>query len=318
MLKHLQVTKVNLDPHDYVKRTALESDYTPAHLIKESCILVYEGRPIVIYKNLDEEGFNSFEIVQALQKVNYYTETRSGGLKTTSRIFGFNPRNTVRKDFCSSTSLALESPKEHQIVCDYAKKVASLYSETAPDVYQQHKELADKVLKDWTITDSPFTSGIINKNNPLKYHYDSGNFNNVYSCMLAFKHNVSGGYLALPEYDCALEIGNNSVLIFDGQSILHGVTPIKYLSDDAYRYTIVYYSLKRMWDCLPLSEEIIRIRNLKTKREEERAAGGNEGLKKQLEKIKERGTIKSHYRDAKKRQLHEDMMAEAENFEDVR
>jgi hypothetical protein len=33
------------------------------------------------------------------------------------------------------------------------------------------------------------------------------------------------------------------------------------LSKDAKRYTIVYYSLKQMWNCKPLNEEIIEMRN---------------------------------------------------------
>lgn len=284
-MKTLQVTKAHLDPKDYIKRSALESDYSPQNLIKESCIIEFEGKPIVIYKCLDDEGFDAMEITSALQRIDYHTATRSGGLVSTSRIFGFSPRNQMRKDFCSATSLINDFPKEHAIVCNYGAKVAQLYAQTAPAVYSKHQALAEKALGEWKIHDSPFTSGIINKNNPLKYHYDSGNFNGVYSCMLGFKHNTAGGYLALPEYDCALEIASNSVTIFDGQSILHGVTPIKSLAEDAYRFTIVYYSLKKMWECLPLSKEIIRIRNRKTTRERNRAKGViDPQLQKQLEK----------------------------------
>ncbi len=67
----------------------------------------------------------------------------------------------------------------------------------------------------------------------------------------------------------ALEIANDSVLLFDGQDILHGVTPFT-VSDDGYRYTVVYYSLQRMWDCLTITDELARIRNLKTQRERKR------------------------------------------------
>jgi hypothetical protein len=61
--------------------------------------------------------------------------------------------------------------------------------------------------------------------------------------------------------------------MFDGQSVLHGVTPITKTNPDAVRYSIVYYSLQQIWNCLPLSEEVARIRNLKTKRERARAKG---------------------------------------------
>jgi len=133
--------------------------------------------------------------------------------------------------------------------------------------------MSDKVLKDYQIENTPFTSGIINKDNQLKYHFDTGNFKDVYSCMLGFKEDILGGYLALPEYNCAFEIEDNSLFIFDGQNILHGVTPFEKLTEKSYRYTIVYYSLKRMWQCLPINDEVVRIRNKRLEIEERRARG---------------------------------------------
>ena len=63
------------------------------------------------------------------------------------------------------------------------------------------------------------------------------------------------------------EIEDNTILIFDGQSIVHGVTPLKKYSNDSYRYTIVYYSLEQMWKCDTIKEEVLRIRKLKKERE---------------------------------------------------
>lgn len=268
-IKRLEITKREINMDEFKLRSALESDCKT--LITESTLIVDNGTIKVIYLDLDDFNFDQAEIVKALKTIKYETSERSGGLKTTSRIFGYAPRVVMRKDFCSATSLINDYPKEHAIVCNYAERVSKIYEEIDPDIYTKHNDLANKVLPDWKIKGSPFTSGIINKNNPLKYHFDTGNFVDVYSCMLGFKHNIKGGYLALPQYDVMLEIKDNSVLIFDGQNILHGVTPFVQLSEDAYRYTIVYYSLKAMWACLPVNEEIIRIRNLKTKREFRRA-----------------------------------------------
>jgi len=275
-MKIIEVEHTPLDLREYRMRSALESDFTPTNLIKESCVLVDKttGKQLVIYKDLDDEGFDSGELSMALQSINYQVGTRVSGLVTTSRIFGYSPRVPLRKDFCSVTSLAEDNPKAHSLLCEYGRKVVDLYSEIAPETYEAHLSSTEKkVRKEYQIEGTPFTSGIVNKNNPLKYHFDSGNFKDVYSCMLGIRRNVAGGYLALPEYDCALEIKNNSVTIFDGQKILHGVTPMKLLSDDAYRFTIVYYSLTRMWACLPIGEEIARIRNVKTARERKRATG---------------------------------------------
>ena len=62
-----------------------------------------------------------------------------------------------------------------------------------------------------------------------------------------------------------------SISIFDGQQILHGVTPIVKQFEDAHRFTVVYYALQAMWNCEPLCAELARIRNIKSKREAKRA-----------------------------------------------
>lgn len=266
MLKIEAVKNQNLDYGKFVKRTALESDFST--LINEPCAIFENGELKVIYAKLD---MNCDDLVQSLKKIKYQENDRTSGLRTTSRIFGYMPRRPIRGDFCHIASLSEEDPSSYKTIIEYAKKVASLYAKEDPAMYKIHEGMTlEKVIPEYRIPETPFTSGIINKNNPLKYHFDSGNFKKVYSCMLAFKHNVGGGYLALPEYDLGLEIASNSVLIFDGQKILHGVTPIRYFSDDAYRYTMVFYSLQQMWKCLPLSQEIARIRNLKMERERKR------------------------------------------------
>ena len=154
---------------------------------------------------------------------------------------------------------------------NFAKQIQKYYKDYFQETYKQHKEKVKEKVKDqWVIKDTVFTSGIVNKNNQLKYHFDSGNFKNVYSNMLVFKSDVMGGHLVIPEIDISLEVADNSVTIFDGQDLLHGVSPIDYNNSKAYRYSIVYYSLERMWQCLTIEEEVDRIREKKMIREENR------------------------------------------------
>ena len=143
---------------------------------------------------------------------------------------------------------------------------AKYYALHNTELYQEHLATThENIVDDFSLPDVPFTSGIINDNNPLCYHFDSGNFKNVWSAMIVLKHKTSGGYLAMPEYDLMCEVANHSIFFFDGQSILHGVTPIKKLASDSRRFSLVYYSLQSMWNCQPLREEIARAR---TRREE--------------------------------------------------
>lgn len=270
-MKELLFKRRELDFTEFVKHSASDEDYDT---LLEGDIIAIDAdtkKIIFIQKQLD---FDDQQMLWALDRIRYEENTRTSGLKTRSRIFGYSPRNVLRKDFCSTTSLAVEQPREHAIVCQYGMQIASMYEQFTPETYAQHQEVMKaKVLDEWAIKDTPFTSGIINKNNPLKYHFDSGNFKNVYSCMAVFKKDIRGGYLSIPEYGVAVNLPHNSVFMFDGQSVLHGVTPITKTTTNAVRYTVVYYSLQQIWSCLPLSEEIARIRNKKTERERRRAKG---------------------------------------------
>lgn len=264
-MRTIRAKSKELNVADYKMRRALDTDVK--EIVSEPTTIVDERGDIkVIY---DVLPFDTAPYLEAIQRIKYQETERTAGLKTVSRIFGFSPRVTLRKDFCSATSLVKESPEEHEMIIKLGQEVSKLYLAQAPRKYQEHSDTTQKVREEYQIPGTPFTSGIINKNNPLKYHFDTGNFKQVFSCMVAFKKNCEGGHLALPEYDMALEIADNSVLLFDGQEILHGVTPFE-IKDEGYRYTVVFYSLRRMWECLTVTDEIARIRKLKTEREKKR------------------------------------------------
>lgn len=255
-MQTVEVAKKDLDYEAYVKRSAVEGDY--ARLITEPCLITHNGAPIILYDAIPESG--------TLKKTE-----RTAGLKTTSRVFGFQPRLPLRRDFCTATSLAAEQPEDNKTICELGFELNEHYRKFFEEKYNLHEAWSkEKVLPEWRFEKAPFTSGIINKNNPLKYHFDAGNIKDVCSCMAVFKKEVSGGYLSIPEYDIGIKLSNRTLLIFDGQSILHGVTPIYKTGVNAYRYSIVYYTLLQMWKCEPLDQELARIKNIKSARERKR------------------------------------------------
>lgn len=269
-MKIIEINRTELNYKDYIKRRAEEQDYSI--LITEDVLVTENNKPKILYMKLPIEVTKYAR--QSVKNIRYDTGTRTSGLKTTSRIFGYNPRNTIRKDYCSTTSMANEHPNEHAAICDFGKYLSELYLKYFPDVYSTHTEITEmKMQKEWVIENTPFTSGIVNKNNPLKYHFDAGNIKNVLSNMVVFKKGVQGGFLSCPEFNIGFEVADNTVILFDGQNILHGVTPIKKQTQDAYRYSIVYYTLQQIWNCLPIDEEIARARNKRYERETKRANG---------------------------------------------
>lgn len=254
---------------DWCKRSATEQDYQEL-ITKSTLIRLPNGSPLILYVRL-ADYFDFTELKKTLVAMRYDTSERSAGLKTTSRVFGYQPRITMRRDFCTSTSLATQDAAANELLCEFGRKVTPIYEKYFPSRARHHKAQVAKVLPEWTIERTVFTSGIVNKNNPLKYHFDAGNFRDVCSCMLGFKNRVGGGHLVMPALKVALEIADSTLSIFDGAEMLHGVTPIVRHTPDAFRYTVVYYGLRDMWKCEPLSAEVARIRTIRTAREQKRA-----------------------------------------------
>lgn len=265
-MQNIKIKRREIDYSSFVKRPAKDDDFE--ELITQDCTIYDEAepeRPLILYFKFTED---TSEVKQAVQTIPYETNKRSGGLVSTSRIFGFDPRTGIRKPFCSSTRLAMKNPKEHRAIVGFGERIAEIYKQYLPGVYTSHEQIAnEKIKQEWKIRGTPFTSGIINKNNQLNYHFDSGNFNNVYSNMIVFKSNSSGGYLSIPEFGIGLQCGDNTLVMFDGQKIMHGVTPIKMFTSKAYRYSIVYYTLKSFWKCEELNDELALVRNRRMRQE---------------------------------------------------
>ena len=270
-MQTLVLEKKKIDLREFVQRRANESDC--ATLLKDEFRVVDKetGKVVCLYIKPSEDADALSEIFDCCTTVKYQETFRTSGLKTTSRIFGYNPRNAIRKDFCSITSFATEQPNQHAKIMSGGAIAAKHYALHNSELYSEHlKTTKERIVEDYRHADVPFTSGIINDNNPLCYHFDSGNFKDVWSAMIVLKKEIGGGYLSMPEYGVMCEVKDKSIFYFDGQSILHGVTPITKMRPDSRRFSIVYYSRRAMWNCAPLREEIARARMRREQVEQKR------------------------------------------------
>jgi hypothetical protein len=275
-MKIIHANKREIDVKQYRFRRADEKDCS--QLVDEDALIYIDGKLAIVYIAQVSEDMTAF--YDALTKIRYDKSTRTSGLVTTSRIFGYAPRNVLRNAPCRATSLAGDSPEHHTAIMRAAAIAAKYYRKHNPELAGHHQQLTDeKVLGNYRMGDSMFTSGIINDNNPLLYHFDAGNYRGVYSAMFGFKKGIEGGYLAMPEIDTHLKISDRSLSLFDGQGILHGVTPIKKVHPDAKRYTIVYYSLQQMWNCETPGTELEILRNRRTEYERRRSDQAKEKIK---------------------------------------
>ena len=94
---------------------------------------------------------------------------------------------------------------------------------------------------------------------------------NTWNSQLTLKRGIEGGFLALPELRVALEVADGSFALFGAQSVWHGVTPVLHTQVGAVRYSMVWYALWRLKNCLPPEAELQRIQRTTTVRQWKRA-----------------------------------------------
>jgi hypothetical protein len=263
---------------------ALESRMRPA-LIKDAKLLVTEptlvkhgDRTVLVYDWLKTD-FADLE--RACIALKFGRSFRSEGLPTQSRTFGFAPRLEFRigRNCCSATALASESPQAEAAIRRWAVELSELFKRHDPIKYEEQRQLLEKlVLPEWRLPGGLFTSGIINKNNALRYHTDAGNFKDCWSAMIVIPSRCKGGALVVPELGITLQLDRHaSVVLFNGAQWRHGVTPIE-VPKMGYRFSIVYYAMSRMRECLPFAEEMARATAVRTQVEKNRLdykAGGS-------------------------------------------
>ena len=269
----MDLTRHEIDAKGMKETAAAETDYDV--LIDEPTLGYENGKLVFVYMKPPDTDRVLSRAREACFSLKFKdVNWRSDGLQSVSRIFGFQPRLTTRKDYCAPTVMARESPAEQGALLDMGKVVARIYEQYNPELYKAHCELIEETVEpDWRLPGMPFSGGIVNKNNPIHYHFDSANIPNVWSCLLCFKQDLEGGYLAVPQYNIAAAFRDGWIGLFDNKQFLHGVTPFNKISPEATRFTVVYYSNQGMRHCLPCAEEISRIKNKRTEREDKRNQG---------------------------------------------
>jgi hypothetical protein len=166
-----------------------------------------------------------------------YTGTQTQGIRVTNCQFGTHAGGPLH--------FTKKNPEAQSVLAEYSRGLCEIYQLVFPDRYKAHHIAAkEEIIDEAFLSDSLFTNGVINHTNALPYHFDVGNYPQAMTCVYSFSTDVHGGNLVFPLINLAIKPDDASVMIFDGLHLLHGVTPIRQLSDNAYRFTVVYYTLR--------------------------------------------------------------------------
>ena len=213
------------------------------------------------------------ELRQVLLPLKIAAGSRTLGVTARSTTFGSVPRLEVRgRDWCRAAAFNEDHPEALALLAAQTGPLEEQYRALAPTAFLEHAHKADSIRHAWRLPGSrTFTGGVVNRDSNIGYHFDSGNFADVWSAMIALRRGMVGGELILPELGMHLPIADGSVTFFDGQGLLHGVTDMYKTSAAGYRITVVYYSTRRLWACLAPELELARAKDKRTERALRRA-----------------------------------------------
>lgn len=256
-MKEREITRREVDDKLYLKRTPDRSDYK--ELITEDTIFIEDGKPIILYKIIPKHHL--FKIRHLVFNSKFIKTHRTNGTPTQSAIFGALPRVTHRHNYCRYSANTKNQKELNNDIFYFARLIDTIYKQLLPEQHGLNLQIVeDSVEAEYIIKNTPFTTVNLNVNHAIKYHKDSGNFKNVFSNVLILKDGVAGGFLVCPEFDIAFGQQDGALILFDGQNIIHGVTPIKMKHPGAYRCSCVFYSLADMKNCYPYKMELERVK----------------------------------------------------------
>ena len=256
----LHITKAENDFSHLLKTTPKISDC--ANIIKNDTIIYENGKIIIIYKTIPNKEINRLKKI--VTGIKYTKSARSNGTPTQAAIFGSLPRVPNRNNYCRVTADTKNQRKHAKDVLEFSEIINDIYKDLLPEQHELNLNIVkENVDSDYLIKDTPFTTINFNVNHAIKYHRDTGNFKKVFSNVLIIKEGVIGGQLICPEYNIGFEQGDGALILFDGQAIIHGVTPIKLVNSEGFRSSCVFYSLATMKNCYPYKQELERIKEIR-------------------------------------------------------
>lgn len=229
-------------------------------------------KPLIVFGEFEKNQ----EVKSILPSLKYTNQKRLTQMKNDyggdilSQNFGFKPMRTVFQQPASASKFNSDYPKEYKKIASLGAEMMGLYKRYSEENYNRQIEMISEVDEQWKIPGTFFTQGVINDSVNFSYHYDRGNFKNCWSCMAVFREDVDGGELVIPGIKTALAIKDHNYVFFDGQSLLHGVTPIKKTSQYGRRFSIVFYALEAMKNCGTYEEEIAKARSMDMRKHKKR------------------------------------------------
>lgn len=249
---------MEFEPKINVIKTYLDSQLAclGKQVVDASVTNIMEAQPGVnIYSDEDGEPWLATielndvdELVQTIRSHKMH-KTTSKGLPVEIRPFGFVPGINEGEETRGEERV---EEKLKGLLYDMARRVEGYYREIFLKNYMYHADCVEKIPLQFRINGGIFTNGIINSSNELVHHFDEGSYIDkaqklsACTCCLLLEDGTTAGELHIPGINIALKPRGNHLVIFKGGELIHGVSKVNKTTQDSYRYSVVYYTLKSM------------------------------------------------------------------------
>jgi len=210
-------------------------------------------------------------------KTAYNTIKKDGTVSKTHRaneigsgIIGFFDRYIPRFPFCRLTAFNQHHFDDWKEVYPIVKFVDNQFRKLIPEKYALQRNEADNTSQDFVIPNTAFTTVTVNQNWQTAVHKDAGDYEDGFGNLVALRRGkYEGGYFVLPEWRVAIDLQNCDLLLVNVHK-WHGNTPIKKISKDSLRVSLVMYYRKNMINCGTHEEERLLASNLNLDEKSER------------------------------------------------
>jgi hypothetical protein len=236
--------------------------YRPGAVPRDVCLGAREAfEPIRNYRSMNR-GIASGERIRKVTEAGYLSKTNNGA-PVRSAIVGFFDRYP-RFPYCRKTAFNADHPLlfENGVV-PLCQRVAKVYAEAVPDRYAVQMEVVRRTRPEWVIPGTPYTTLTVNHDWSTKMHQDAGDLREGFSMISCIRTgHYEGCWLVFPAFGVAADLGMGDVILFDSHE-WHANTPMRKLSEDAERVSVVYYYRTKMQECLSPAEELERAKQLR-------------------------------------------------------
>ena len=139
----------------------------------------------------------------------------------------------------------VDYPEKYKKLIPLVKEIDSFYKKEIPDKYQQQYKKAKQTP--FKIADTCFTTITTNVNFQTSIHKDKGDDMDGFGNLVVIEEGkYSGGETCLPQFGIGVDVRTEDILLMDVHE-WHGNLPIKEITPNAKRLSIVCYLRYNIW-----------------------------------------------------------------------